>query len=66
MWVGNVYSVKKDAVSLMQTTKKKSNFPVKIGDNIIYYAKNNFDVERYKCTDKYKMMTIWYSFFRSS
>jgi hypothetical protein len=64
IWVGNVYDVKNDIVSLIQTTTKtKNSKPVKIGDVIVYHAKDNYDYERYICTQKYKLMKKWYETF---
>lgn len=59
MWVGNPFKTVKDEVSLT-TDKAETNFPVKLGEQTIYYAKNNFDRERFKETEKYKRMKAWY------
>jgi len=59
MWVGSVYDVKNDIVSLIQSTKNKTSFPVIINDIVVYYAKNSFDFNRYVCTQKYKLMKKW-------
>jgi len=64
MWVGNVYMLTNDVVSLTKTTNKKSNFPVKINGIIIYYAKNNYDVLRFKTTDRYKTYMNWCEYFK--
>lgn len=63
MWVGNVYKVHNDVVSLVGTTKKKTKFPVKIGDVIVYYGSSNFDVKRFMNTDRYKNLINWYNYF---
>jgi hypothetical protein len=63
MWVGSVYDVKNDIISLVPTTKKKTSRPVKINDIVVYYAKSSYDYERYKCTRKYKLMKKWYKTF---
>ena len=63
MWVGDVYSVTSDLVSLVKADNKKTNFPVKINNIIVYYAKNNFDVVRFKNTGKYKNMIKWVEIF---
>lgn len=41
--------------------KKKTNFPVKIGDKVVYYAKDNFDRNRFKATKRYKDMKKWFN-----
>ncbi|AUV57991.1 hypothetical protein [Bandra megavirus] len=63
MWVGDVYKVKNDLVSLVKTKQNKTNFPIKIGDIIVYYASDNFDVKRFKNTKKYVTMCKWYEMF---
>lgn len=63
MWAGDVYSVKNDIVSIVKSLNKKTNFPVKLDNIVIYYGKNNFDVKRFMNTDKYKNMIKWYEFF---
>lgn len=37
-------------------TVETSNFPVQVGEKIVYYAKSNYDVKRFKATKKYKRM----------
>lgn len=63
IWVGSVYDVSNDVVSLVQTDKKKTSKPVTIGDIVIYYAKDGYDYNRYICTEKYKLMEKWYDIF---
>lgn len=63
MWVGDIYKVRNDIVSLSETTQKKTNIPVKIGDIIIYYAANNFDYKRFVGTNRYKNALAWYNYF---
>ncbi|AKI81609.1 hypothetical protein [Acanthamoeba castellanii mimivirus] len=66
MWVGNVYKVKNDIISLSETTQKETNFPVKIGDTVIYYASKKFDKTRYMNTKKYKTLLNWYEYFHKN
>jgi hypothetical protein len=66
MWVGSVYDVKNDIVSLVKTTKKKTINPVEVGGVVVNYTKNKYDYERYICTQKYKMMKKWYEIFGQS
>lgn len=65
MWVGNVYNVKDDIVSIIPSTKNKTSKPVTIGKINIYYAKDKYDYNRYLCTKKYKLMKKWYEVFGS-
>jgi len=66
IWVGSVYDVKNDVVSLVKTTKKKTINPVKVGGIVVNYTKNKYDYERYICTHKYKLMKKWYETFGQS
>ncbi len=63
MWIGSVYDVKNDIVSLIPTTKTKTSKPVTIDGIVIYYAKDNYDYNRFVCTTKYKIMEKWYKTF---
>jgi len=63
MWVGNVYKTKNDIVSLVKTSRKKTNFPVVLNNIPIYYAKNNFDVKRFQNTNKYETYIKWIEYF---
>lgn len=47
------------------TTAKSTKFPVRIGDTVVYYAKDNFDRMRFKNTNKYSKYLAWYENFRS-
>ncbi|AEQ60153.1 hypothetical protein [Acanthamoeba polyphaga mimivirus] len=66
MWIGNVYKTKNDLVSLIETTQKPTNYEVVVDGITIYYAKNSFDVRRYKSTDKYKRMIAWCNYFKDN
>ncbi|BCS83766.1 hypothetical protein QLL95_gp0357 [Cotonvirus japonicus] len=63
LWVGDVYHLSNDLMSLKKTSQNKTNFPVKIGKSIVYYGKNNFDKNRFLNTEKYKRMNDWYNYF---
>lgn len=63
MWVGTIYSTKKDIVSIVKATQTKTNFPVAINNVIIYYGSNTFDADRFKNTDKYKKIIRWCEYF---
>ncbi|AEQ32559.1 hypothetical protein [Megavirus chiliensis] len=63
MYVGDVFKTKNDIVSIVPYTKTKTNFPVKIGDVVVYYGKNNTMSRRFMHTQKYKRMDQWYKIF---
>jgi hypothetical protein len=63
MWVGDVYTVVRDIVSLAPTKQKKTNFPIKVADVIVFYAQNNYDIVRFKSTDKFKRLEQWVEYF---
>lgn len=63
IWVGSVYDVKNDVVSIIPTDKLKTSKPVMIGDVPIYYAKDGYDYNRFTCTNKYKLMEKWQEVF---
>lgn len=48
----------------LNRTNIRTNYPVKIGNKTIYYAKDNFDKERFMCTDRYNLMKKWYDKYR--
>ena len=63
MWAGSVRQTKNDFVSIIQTSQKKTNFPIIVNDVIIYYGKNTFDIKRFQNTDKYKKIIQWCQYF---
>lgn len=63
MYVGFVYETKNDTVSIHKSDNKRTNFPVKINNTVIYYAKDKFDMMRFTNTDKYKRIIKWLSIF---
>lgn len=63
IWIGNVHNITNDIISLVPTNKPKTSNPVKIGKNIIYYAKDKYDHNRFLCTQKYQIMIKWYNIF---
>ncbi|BCS83785.1 hypothetical protein QLL95_gp0338 [Cotonvirus japonicus] len=66
LWVGDVHKTKNDIVSIVKTSQKKTRFPVKFDDVLIYYAVDSYDVKRYKKTKKYENMTKWYDYFKKN
>jgi hypothetical protein len=45
---------------LLNRSTKKTNYPVKLGGVTIFYAKDNFDLLRFKNTDRYQQIKKWY------
>jgi len=50
-------------IRLTNRTQKKTNFKVKIGTKVVYYAKDNFDKSRFMNTKRYKDMKNWYDIY---
>jgi hypothetical protein len=63
IWIGSVFEVVDDIVSLVPSQKPSTNFPVTIAGFTIYYAKNNYDVDRFKATSKYNIRIQWCHYF---
>lgn len=63
MWIGDVYQVYNDIVSFAGSTQKKTNFPVKIDDIVVYYASKNFYMKRFMATEKYNTLLAWHNYF---
>jgi len=64
MWAGDIYTVKKDIVSLHKpSSKRKTNFKVFIDNHLVFYAQDNFAIKRFINTLKYKKMVLWYDYF---
>lgn len=61
IWVGNVKDLNDDIVHLVSTDKKETDFPVKLGNTILYYAKESYDRKRFCCTNKYQIMEDWFN-----
>ena len=66
MWVGDVYNVTNDLVSLVKSTQPATKFEVKVNDIAVYYGKDSFDARRFKCTEKYKRMVAWNEYFNAN
>lgn len=66
IWVGDVYSVTNDVVSLVKTKQKKTKFPVKIDNIVVYYAARLFDFKRFMNTERYRIMNNWFNYFVSN
>lgn len=65
MWVGDVFKVTGDIISLAESTSTPTNFKVMVGDIIVYYAKDSFDAKRFSNTNKFKTMKKWYDYFNN-
>jgi hypothetical protein len=63
MYVGIVNKTKNDVVSIIKYERKKTNFPVYVGETIVYYASDTVDKNRFLSTEKYKRMIDWYNVY---
>jgi hypothetical protein len=63
IYIGRVDEVINDVISIQATSQKKTNYPVSVGDTIVYYARDKNTQTRYKCTDKFQRMTKWHEIF---
>lgn len=63
MYIGHVGKTKNDVISIHQCNDTITKYPVKIGDIVVYYGRNNMDMKRFSFTDKYLRMVDWYSMF---
>lgn len=63
MWVGDVYKVSNDIVSISKTTQPKTDFPVKIGNITVHYASDITKKKNFMKTKKYKTSLEWYNYF---
>jgi hypothetical protein len=63
MWVGDVYKVRNDLVTLAKTKQEPTRYKVIFNDVIIFYATSSFDAKRYQCTEKYKRLVAWNEYF---
>jgi len=63
MYVGNVDDVTDDVISFCNNESKKTNFPVKFGDKIVYYAQSRFDMKRFTNTERFKIIKLWFDMF---
>ena len=63
MWVGDVHKVINDLISLAKSTQPKTKFEIEVNGIVIFYARNTFDIKRFKCTEKYKRLMMWNEYF---
>lgn len=63
MWVGSVYDVKNDFVSIVASQKKKTKFAVAVNGIDIYYAPDSYNAKRFMHTDKYLKIKMWCQYF---
>lgn len=59
IWVGSVFQVTNDYVSILPTTQSPTNFPVVIANITVFYAKNTYAFKRYTLTQKYQTAMLW-------
>lgn len=60
-----VTNIKIKEISITMTKGKATYYPIKIGEVIVYYARNKSDMERYLLSSKYMRMAEWYNLFES-
>ena len=65
IWAGDVYKCKNDIVSIIPSTNKKTKHSVKLGNVVVYYARDNSVLGHYTHTEKYQRMVKWYETFGS-
>lgn len=65
MWVGDVFKLSSDVINFSKPIQAETNFPVKIGDHIVYYGKHSYQQVRFMNTTKYKRMLAWYNYFHN-
>jgi hypothetical protein len=63
LFVGSVYHCSNDLVSIIPTSKSETNFPVSIGDVIVFYAQTTYTKKRYQATEKFIRAVKWHEFF---
>jgi hypothetical protein len=63
MWAGDVYKVKNDVVSIVESEHPPTKYKVTVGNINVYYAKKSIHIKRYVSTDKYKRMINWCEYF---
>lgn len=63
IYVGDVYKTKNDLVSIVETTRPVTKFPISVNNVIIFYGNDSFDYKRFKHTQKYKLIMGWYNYF---
>ena len=63
MWVGNVYEVYNDLVSLSKTKQNPTKFAIEVNGIVIHYARSAFEKKRAMNTDKYKRLMKWNEYF---
>lgn len=63
MYVGDVYSVKNDIVSIVKTDKLETKYPVEIGGVVVFYAKSPFEAKRIQNTNRCINMIKWIEIF---
>lgn len=63
MWVGDVFAVTKDILSIQPCKQRVTDFPVKVGGVVIHYCRNEDDIEVYKDTQKYQKINAWMEYF---
>lgn len=64
LWLGDVYKVNEDFISFKKAEiSAKLKCPIKIGNVIVKYVKDNYCRKRFMVTERYKTMVKWYEIF---
>ena len=66
IWIGSVFKVRNDYVSICPSDKKATNFPAIIANIVIFYAPDNYALKRFISTQKYKLAVLWAQRFHIS
>lgn len=65
MYVGDVYKVKNDVVSISPTEMKPTNYPIIVDGITVYYAGNKFHYRAYTASAKYENRLKWLHIFKN-
>ncbi len=63
MWVGSIFEIKNDWISLVPTTNPETKYQIKVAGYVIYNSLNTYNLLRYKTTIKYIRLIKWCEYF---
>ena len=63
MWVGDVFKMVNDWISLVPTQNSKTNYPIEVAGVVIYYSPNRYNMIRFLTTVKYTRLIQWCEYF---
>lgn len=64
MYVGDVYQVKNDIISLFPTIKKPTKYPLIVDGIVINYFTSEFAKKMYEYTQKHQILIKWIEIFK--